>query len=284
MSDRSIKSAERTLFLFELFAGAQQPMTVSEISARMQMPQSSTSVLLKALLQLGYLEYDAAARTYFPSLRIALLGTWLRRRRERSGRLPPLLSALAQSTGASAMLAMRNGVDAQYIMAQFGDDPLRLHVESGLRRPLACCATGWALLSRESDREIGKIIRRTQAEAARPLWRKTAARAVEEIALVRRRGYALSHGETTPGASAVAMLLPNIDEHHAFAVAVGGPIARIEERLDRILEALERLKRDFAKGSALLFSETLEAARLSADDAHLDAAEAEAYLKTFQSQ
>ena len=264
MTDRPIKSAERTVLLFELFAQEQRPMSVAEISAGMGMPQSSTSVLLKALQKLGYLEYNATARVYYPTLRVALLGTWLRRKHERSGRLPALLSAIARSMGESAILAMRNGVDAQYIAVQFGDDPVRLHVESGLRRPLACCAVGWALLSRESDREIGKIVRRTQSEASRSHWRETAKNAPEAVAKVRKLGYAFTRGETTRGAGAVAMLLPGAEKERSFAVAVGGPIERLESKLDRILAALEQLKRDFTR-DAPLFLETVEAARFWTD-------------------
>src|SRR3546814_2678173 len=40
-------------------------------------PQSSTSALLRSLVGMGYLNYDAHARTYITSSRVALLGSWV---------------------------------------------------------------------------------------------------------------------------------------------------------------------------------------------------------------
>ena len=246
MDGKPIKSAERTLLLFELFAAEQRRMTVSEISVGMGMPQSSTSVLLKSLASLGYLDYNRKLRSYYPTLRIALLGTWIRRRHRRSSRIPRLLARIAGVTGESAVLALRNGIYAQYVLAQQGNDPLRLHVESGMRRPLACCASGWALLSFDRNEEIGRIIRRTQAEAPKELWRNTAQNAVEQVQLVRKRGYAFSNGETTRGAGAISILLPALPDQTPLAAGVGGPIERILEKQDLILETLHDLAKDIS--------------------------------------
>lgn len=230
--------------LFELFATEQRRMSVSEISIGMAMPQSSTSVLLKSLASLGYLDYDGRKRSYYPTLRVALLGTWIRRRHKRSGRIPRLLARIAQQTGESAVLALRNGIYAQYVLTQEGDDHLRLHVESGMLRPLACSSTGWALLSFDQDAEIDRIIRRTRAEAPKDLWRKSAHKALEQVQLVRTRGYAFSDGETTSGAGAISILLPALPDQTPFAAGVGGPIERIREKQEMILEALQQLARD----------------------------------------
>jgi DNA-binding IclR family transcriptional regulator len=49
MEDRAIKSAERTIALFELFSATEIPMTVSEIANALDIPQSSTTMLLRNL-------------------------------------------------------------------------------------------------------------------------------------------------------------------------------------------------------------------------------------------
>ena len=125
-----VKSANRSLAMFELFAARQTPLSISDISQEMSIPQSSASMLVKSLVELGYLEHDRTARTYYPTFRIALLGTWMRRRHEKTGRLPRLASKVAEATGETVVLAMRNGIFAQYALVQLGADPLRLHVES----------------------------------------------------------------------------------------------------------------------------------------------------------
>src|SRR3546814_4827584 len=48
-----------------------------EIADALGYPQSSTSALLRSLVGMGYLNYDAHARTYITSSRVALLGSWV---------------------------------------------------------------------------------------------------------------------------------------------------------------------------------------------------------------
>src|SRR5215471_10913884 len=73
----AIKSAQRTLAVFEYFQTRRRAATVGEISAALGMPQSSASMLLKCLLSLGYLDYSTTTRKFRPTYRVAVLGSWL---------------------------------------------------------------------------------------------------------------------------------------------------------------------------------------------------------------
>ena len=236
-----IKSSERTLALFEYYSREQRPLTIKELAEGLEMPQSSTSVLAQSLVELGYLEKDESLRTYYPTLRISLLGTWMRRQHRRAGQLPTLLSEVSKQTGESTILAMRNGIYSQYLIAHPGRTPSRARVESGMLYPLACCATGWCLLTLESKRNIDKIVRRTASEAKEDYWKQSAKSARENVIQTERRGYAFSNGETVPGLGAIAVLLPSIPGAYAMAAGVGGRIQRIEQKKDLILDALTEL-------------------------------------------
>lgn len=236
-----IKSSERTLALFEFYSLEQRPLSIKEIADGLGMPQSSTSVLVQSLVELGYLEKDDRARTFYPTLRISLLGTWMRRQHRRAGQLPNLLSEVSKKTGESTILAMRNGIYSQYLIAQAGRTPNRAQVESGMLYPLACCATGWCLLTLESRANIDKIVRRTSSEAKEEYWRQSAKTALENVELTQQRGYAFSNGETVQGLGALAVLLPSMPGAYAMSAGVGGRLQRIESKKELILEALEEL-------------------------------------------
>lgn len=239
--DTSIKSSQRTLELFELFSLEQRPLTIKEITEALDIPQSSTSVLAKSLVSLGYLEKNESRRTYYPTLRISLLGTWIRRQHQRAGQLPALLSEVSRFTGESTILAMRNGIYSQYLIAQKGSSPTRAQVESGMLYPLACCSTGWCLLTLESKDAVGRIVRRTMSEAKNEYWRKSARNAVEQVELTKKRGYAFSKGETMERLGAISILLPSMPGAYAMSAGCGGWIDRVEEKKDLILEALNEL-------------------------------------------
>jgi len=77
VSENVVKSAARVLEVFEYFAGRKTPATVGEVCSALGYPQSSTSVLLKSLLTLGYLSYDQSSRRYAPSVKVASLSEWI---------------------------------------------------------------------------------------------------------------------------------------------------------------------------------------------------------------
>ena len=143
MSGRSIKSAERTLGLFELFSREQRPVTVGRVSTALGIPQPSVSMLLRNLTDLGYLEYDRSSRSYSPSIRVALLGGWINRRFGEAGAIGAHLNTLQRKVGESAFLGIQNGASAQYVISQQPETPDRLDVSSGLYRS-RCPAHGIA--------------------------------------------------------------------------------------------------------------------------------------------
>ena len=95
-----VKSAGRVLEIFEFFAHRHGPATVSEVAGTLGFPLSSTSVLLKSLLALGYLEYEPRAREYQPTIRFAVLGTWIFERLfADEEEIPRLMDELQAETG-----------------------------------------------------------------------------------------------------------------------------------------------------------------------------------------
>ena len=239
--DTKVKSSERTLALFELFSLEQTPLTIKKMSEGLGIPQSSTSVLVKSLVDMGYLERNERARTYYPTLRIALLGTWLRQHHRRAGQLPQLLEEVTQRTGIASLLAMRNGIYSQYLMVHSPPEERRIHVESGMLYPLACSSTGWCLLSLETKQNIDKIVRRTMIEAKHAHWRASAKYAPENVAHVLRHGFAFSKGEIAKGLGAISILLPSIPGAYAASIGVGGTIEEVEAKKDLILDALKNV-------------------------------------------
>ena len=237
MTIGNVKSAKRTLELFEMFALVQKPLSITEIANEMSMPQSSTSELVQSLVSLGYLDHDHETRTFYPTLRISLLSTWIHERSNHAGQLPALMNALYERTGESVSISMRNGIYTQYVLSQ-NPVVLNFKLDGSVRKPLACCASGWTLLSRESDAEIGRIIRRTIAETDVELWRDSARIAEAEIRSYRKRGYAYSSGHSGSDMAGIAVRLRDTDARMPLALVVAGPVERIAEKQDDIVNAL----------------------------------------------
>ena len=242
---RAIKSAERTLALFELFSREQRPFTVGRVSQALNIPQPSASMLLRNLTNLGYLQYDRAVRTFSPSIRVALLGSWIDRRFGEAGAIGSALNTLQRKVGETAFFGIQNGAAAQYVMRQNPQDPDRLAIESGQYRSLTCSAMGRALLSLGADVEVLSWVRRCNAEATEERFKVRETEFLHLIAQVRAAGYATTRGDVTPGLGAVATTIISPMGGIPLAVGVGGPITRMRHKHDQIVEALFAFKAGF---------------------------------------
>lgn len=224
LPDGVVKSAGRVLQILEYFDEIQRPANVVEISEILKLPQSSTSALLRSLVAMGYLYFDRLARTYMPSCRVALLGNWVNHPLFMGGVALQCMDELQQRTGDAVVLAIRNGVWAQYIHVLQATSMARLQVTRGALRPLAASGTGYALLSTLPDAEVRKICHRINAEARTgsgfsQVATDTLLPTLEEA---RRTGYAFTTDLVTPGGAVLAMPLPVTDGEQALVIGLAG--------------------------------------------------------------
>lgn len=184
-----IKSSARTMALFEFYSDIKRGATITEISSALCIPQSSASSLVKSLIVTGYLQYTHHQRHYTPTLRLRAISNWVLPDSSSETELLRTLNHIQSETGETACLVQRNSIYSQYIYVAPRSDSREILIRTGSRRPLACTASGWAILSTETDNNIGKIVRRTQAEVNRPVWRKIADQAISKIEETKTKGY-----------------------------------------------------------------------------------------------
>jgi len=222
-----VKSALRVFEVIEYFAQEQRDLSVMEIARFCGYPQSSTSALLRTMVEAGYLDYDSSSRTYLPTARVALLGSWVGSRLFSEGRVTQIMNELSEATGQTIILGNQRGLRAQYIKIINARVTLRLHFSPGCLRPLARSAIGYALLSHRSDTEISKMVRRINAEAEDPDSIIPIAEVLDRVRETRERGYAVSYGYVTPGAGTVAMRLPENLDSRPLVVGIGASLPSI---------------------------------------------------------
>ena len=241
-----VKSAARVLQIFDFFDEVQRPAKVHEIAERLSFPQSSTSVLLKSLIELGFMDYDTEARTFLPSPRIALLGGWVGGGPMRDGSIIRMMDALAHRTGEAIVLANRNGLYAQDVRVIQGRGPDALPLPQGLRRLAVWSGAGLALLKDEPDELVQALCRRANAEAkdGAVIDYQRVRAGLEQL---RRSGYFFSRGLVTAGVGSIAMPLPaGLDQpSRAFAIAIAGRLRDLEPREKQLATTLRQAIAEF---------------------------------------
>ncbi|HEY4074568.1 MAG TPA: helix-turn-helix domain-containing protein [Herbaspirillum sp.] len=237
----NVKSAKRLIDLLEYFADRRSSATAAEITADLGLPQSSTSILLRSLVELGYLSFEPQARKFKPTIRVSLLGSWLLN--DTSLPVSPLsiMEALHAETGDTIVLGAQNGNQVNYIHVLQATTPIRFYIKPGSLRPLCLTAMGRALLAPQSDRKISGIVRQINAERkeGEPLFKES--EVIQEVRTGHNRGYHVSWGRATPGAAVIAMLLPAIGDHPRLALGIGGPIERIRQNENRYIALMKNI-------------------------------------------
>lgn len=235
----SVKSALRAVRVFEFFLETRRSATAKEIAAGLEIPQSSTSMLLRSLRDHGYLDYDPKDRTYLPTPRVTLLGTWLDKGPIREGRLIDAVSWLSDQTLEAVFVATRIGIFTHYIYVLQARGKLRYHIPMGSRRLAVSSATGYVLLGRLDEKTIASLVRRTNAEVEDA--QIDPATTLANVQKARDNGYAFSRGLVTAGAGAIAMALPQaIDtSRRPLAICVAGLLADFERREAELVQKLK---------------------------------------------
>ncbi|PVX28599.1 IclR family transcriptional regulator [Sphingomonas pokkalii] len=238
-TDQIVKSAGRVLRILELFDVLKREALVSEVSELLEMPQSSTSVLLRSLVVMGYLSYNAPTRAFAPTTRVALLGSWVNGPLLSDGPLIRLMHRLNVRTGQAVVLAVRNHVWSQYIHVVQATSPVRLYVVKGSRRPLACSATGLTLIADLPDSEIKRIGVRYNAEPQEVDVKVPVATLLDRVQAVRDNGYAFQHDTVTAGAGVIAMRLPQLEKsEERLSIGIAAPTEILRDNKDEFVLAL----------------------------------------------
>lgn len=249
MSDRKasvVKSVGRVFEVLECFSRLRVPLSAVDIEKRLDYPASSTVAILKSMVVLGYLSFDRMNRTYFPTIRLAMLSEWMDSSVVGNDRLSKLVEDLRLETGETIILASQSDLSAQYLLSLPGPFPVRFNAPAGSLRPLCGSGAGWALLSAKPDAEVLAIVQRLNRVA--PASQKIDAQALLDLlGEVRQQGYAASYGTVVPGSGILAMVLPTRAQERPLVIGVGGPVERLQKNESAIVRSMRSaIKRHFA--------------------------------------
>ncbi len=231
-----VKSAGRTIDLFEAFAKAQVPLSLSEIARALDAPASSCFNLVRALEARGYL-YAVQPKRLYPTRKgyetaraIAVGEPWIER-------LQSMLTSLGNTTRETIILGKRQGARAIYLDVIEGPQTIRYSARVGDLKPLHSSSIGKALLGMLDRVELAELVKTL------PLNRVTDATITDRKKLIadleqsRRRGYFTTAGENVPDVMAVAVSV-RLDSE-AYGIAIAGPIHRMRENFRKHVAALK---------------------------------------------
>ncbi len=249
LDGNAVRSVDRAAALLLALGDSHGEAGVTELARRLGLHKSTASRLLATLEKRGLVEQDEETGKY----RLGLVVIRLAERAERTLDLRSIAMAererLARVTRETTGIGVIDG-DQMLTVAQ-ADGPNLVAVADWTGRcvPLHSVAAGKVLLASLPEREVLRFVRRgltrftehtiTELE---PL--------LEELARIRRRGYATAFGEFDQGLNAVAAPVHDARGSVVAAVDVWGPAFRVTPR--RVPELVQQVREAAAAVSVRL--------------------------------
>lgn len=224
------RSATRALDVMEAFAEARAPLRAVDIARALGLPASTANQLLKTMVESAHLLFDARAKTYLPSPRLARFGDWLARLYGAGGTVHDLLRDVQQQTGMVVTLTTPNDLFMQIIDVSSPDPQM---AERGLHVSLFGSAIGSAHLSTLDEPEIRRLADRARIPASE------LPAILEAVRLIRQAGYA--DGPTTGSEMwSLAVPLPGQALGVPAILGLAGPAPAIRDRITELGDLMAR--------------------------------------------
>jgi IclR family transcriptional regulator, acetate operon repressor len=227
-----VQSLDRALSILDVLRLSDGGLALGDVASRSGLPKSTTHRLLSTLERRGLVARDPDSGTYrlaTKSFEPVGAGPGVRK----------VLEDLAARSGETANLGALIGSDVLYVDRANSPHALRWQLGVGSRVPAYCSAMGKAILASMPPGEASRRMpRRLNAFTRHTITERRAL--LEELALVRHRGFALDDEEFMEGVRCVAVPIGDGAAGVARAVSLAGPAFRwTRERAEAMVDVMQ---------------------------------------------
>lgn len=227
--NEAVKSADRVLDLLELFAGAAEPMGVSQVSRLLAIPKSSAQALLGTLAARAYLVRTGSTYELARDFR---RDGWVGGAVARLVKIAvPVMQRLAAASGESAFLnvLLPNG-ELRYVAKAVSPNVLRYDAPLSNTRPAYCTSSGVVLLGYLTPWQLEAYFAQVKRDRKAPQTATERRALVASLQRAREQGYAELCDAHIQGASGVAAPVFNGSERPVAALSLAAPTPRFVQR------------------------------------------------------
>lgn len=245
---QSVRAVERALDILLLYSQDQPELSISEIARHVELPKSTVHRLLTALQHKGFIQQNPENQKYGLGMVLMHLGHLVAEQLDIRRLARPLMRHLERETGETVNLNVARDGHRVCIEKVESHQDVRHFVEVGKQLPIYCGASGKVLMAYMEPDEVEEIVRRTGLSpyTSRTIADPEALR--QELAAIRRRGYATSASERVEGASSVSAPVRDSTGRVVASLTISGPSFRftpekVLDFVDKVLQAASELSR-----------------------------------------
>lgn len=217
-------STGRTLLVLETLVRASEPVTLTELARRCDIPPATCSAVVASLEQHGYAQRSVVGRSHLwrPTLKLYGLGMQTLRRFELADESVPILNGLRDEVGLAAHLGVLDGAQVVYVAKAGTGTMVQFNTYPGRMSPYNVTALGKAIAAFSPEARQQELL--DQAVPGRgPKGHGTGRRRLlEEFGTIRDRGFAVEDQEEEAGIACIAAPVRDPDDIAIAAIGVTG--------------------------------------------------------------
>ena len=236
----SVQALDRGLALLEIIAQA-DGLSLTSIAQRAGMAPSSAHRILATLKAAGFVQCDEARGGYLIGVKAFKIGSAFLRNRKLVDVGRPVMRQLMTDSGETTNLGIENDGSVVFVSQLESHHAIRAFHRPGARGPLHASSIGKAILAWLPEAEVIKILHRVGLPKLTERTIVDPQALLAELALTRRRGWAIDDEERAQGLRCAGA--PVFNEHAEVigALSVSGPTIRMaDERLGELGPLVKR--------------------------------------------
>lgn len=242
-----ITALARGLDVLSCFRSGDRSLSNQQIAERCGLPKSTVTRITYTLTRLGYLVQLPDGGRYALGNATLALGSATLARMDIRQMARPLMHELAEFSGATVAIAVRDKLSMIYVEVSHSTAALALTLQVGSRIPLATSAIGRAYMARASEQERAEILNRA-SELDDQAYANVVTGLERALADDREFGCAASFGDWQKNVNGIAIGFRPVSGNSAMAINCGGPSSSLspefllDEVRPRLLELAQRLE------------------------------------------
>ena len=226
---RRIKTAMRVFEIIQLIDELKEP-TFTDLTEHVQMADSTLYDYLVTLEHIGYI--IAVNGTYRLTLRFFDHGVKIRDEYSVLSKAKPVLEQVAEESRRAAWLEVEERGKVVHLAGEFGDQAIETHARLGKHEYMHCLAGGKAVLAEYPEKRVREIVKKHGLPARTPYTITSLDKLLDELADIRKQGYATNEQEIAEGAVAVGAAIV-VEGYVHGAVVIPGPLTKMQSNEER---------------------------------------------------
>ena len=244
------QSVGRLIDIIEVMAENREPVRINEIAEKLDMSSSTVYRFLYTLVDRGYVKKDEDNSKYFLTLKLKYFADMLSDSTNISSLVRPFLKLLAEKSGETASLVIKEENMAVYIDKFDGPNRIIGNLQRiGKRAPLYCTGVGKLFLADMNEQECKETLNIIQPfEKLTPFTIVDQKDILVELDKVRRDKISYDNEECEVGAKCIAAPIMDYSKRVVAAISISGPTTRMtDENLKFLRELLVTTCREISQ-------------------------------------